>query len=205
VDDKNHPIPLSRRQFLVLSLGAATAATVPIHLAGSTLAPTPTPTPTSSPLDSFVKLSAILTGIDAAKLAPPVDAINIKQVYFDLAQQKAGSTFDQLLSLFNQNQDKTPEEIATLILTQSGAAIGNLGRTIMLLWYLGSWYDPSDPAKYDSINPPSSSVVSADAYTQGWVWRVAQSHPMGFSALRFGYWNQTPPPLSDFISSGDQS
>ena len=204
MDDKNHPIPLSRRQFLVLSLGAATAATVPIHLAGSTLAPTPTPTPNSSPLDSFVKLSAILTGIDAAKLAPPVDAINIKQVYFDLAQQKAGSTFDQLLSLFNQNQDKTPEEIATLILTQSGAAIGNLGRTIMLLWYLGSWYDPSDPAKYDSTNPPSSSVVSSDAYTQGWVWRVAQAHPMGFSPLVFGYWGQTPPPLSDFIISGDQ-
>ena len=35
-------------------------------------------------------------------------------------------------------------------------------------------------------------VISPAAYTQGWTWRVAQAHPMGYSELRFGYWSDDP-------------
>jgi hypothetical protein len=200
-DDKNHPNPLTRRQFLLLSLGAAAAATVPAGLAGSAPASALAATPA---LDSFVQLSALLTGIDAKRLAPDVDPVNIKQAYFDLAQSKDATTFDELLAIFDKNQSKPADEIADLILTQSGAAVGNFARTLMLLWYLGSWYPPSDPTQYDN-NQVFSSVVSADAYVQGWVWRVAQAHPMGFSPYVFGYWGKTPPALSDFIKAGDQA
>ena len=34
---------------------------------------------------------------------------------------------------------------------------------------------------------------------QGWTWRVAQTHPMGYSDFRFGYWAEDPPALNDFI------
>lgn len=200
-DDKNHPNPLTRRQFLLLSLGAAAAATVPASLAGTATAAAPAATPA---LDSFVQLSALLTGIDAKRLAPDVDPVNIKQAYFDLAQTKDAATFDQLLAIFDKNQGKPPDEIADLLLTESGAAVGNLARSLMLLWYLGSWYDPSDPKQYDA-NQVNSSVVSAEAYVQGWVWRVAQAHPMGFSPFVFGYWGKAPPALSDFIKAGDQA
>jgi len=185
-----------------LSLGAAAAATVPVNLTGSAAASPPAED--SSALDSFVQLSALLTGIDAQRLAPDVDPVNIKQAYFDLAQTKDAGTFDQLLVIFDKNQGKPPEEIADILLAQSGAAVGNLARTIMLLWYLGSWYPPSDPTQYDN-NQVFSAVVSAEAYVQGWVWRVAQAHPMGFSPLIFGYWGKTPPALSDFIKAGDQA
>jgi len=203
MDDKNHPNPLTRRQFLVLSLGAAAAAAVPAHLTGAAPTPMAKAAASAAELESFVQLSALLTGIAAEKLAPAVDPVNIKQVYFDLARKESGDTFQQLLSIFDQNQGKPPDEIAEIILTQSGAAVGNLARTLMLVWYLGSWYAPRDPPQYSNF--PSSTVVSPDAYTQGWVWRVAQAHPMGFSPLIFGYWGQTPPPLSDFIVPGDQS
>jgi hypothetical protein len=75
---------------------------------------------------------------------------------------------------------------------------------VMLMWFLGSWYAPADLKLYSGPNPPSapinSAVISSAAYTQSWVWSVAQAHPMGYSNLRFGYWNATPPLLSDFIS-----
>ena len=41
-----------------------------------------------------------------------------------------------------------------------------------------------------------------NAYTKGWAWSVAQAHPMGFSTNIFGYWNEPPPPLTDYIGSG---
>jgi hypothetical protein len=44
-------------------------------------------------------------------------------------------------------------------------------------------------------------VVSATAYTQGWTWRVAQAHPMGYSELRYGYWGNDPLPLGDYIKA----
>ena len=42
---------------------------------------------------------------------------------------------------------------------------------------------------------PPVKVISPAAYTQGWTWRVAQAHPMGYSELRFGYWAKDPLPL----------
>jgi len=76
-----------------------------------------------------------------------------------------------------------------------------LTRSIVLLWYLGSWYDPKDlraqatAAKPDRIN--SSEVLSPKAYTQGLVWQIAQAHPMGYSNLQFGYWSRDPDDPND--------
>ena len=63
-----------------------------------------------------------------------------------------------------------------------------LARSIVLLWYLGSWYEPAD-LKNKVASP---KVVSAKAYTQGLVWQIAGAHPMGYSNLQFGYWSRDP-------------
>jgi len=160
-----------------------------------------------TPMDLFVGMSAVLTGVDKSKLAPDLDPVNIKKTYFDYVQSKAGATFQQLLNIYNQNQTQPPAQIGNIILNQSGDAIRYLARSIMLMWYLGSWYDPADLQKYNSKNPPKTplgavAVVSAEAYTTGWAWSVAQAHPMGFSNFTFGYWSQQPPTLEDFIGGG---
>jgi hypothetical protein len=49
---------------------------------------------------------------------------------------------------------------------------------------------------------PPFVTVSMDAYTQSWVWRIAQTHPMGYSEWQFGYWTKDPRPLTDFIGEG---
>ena len=67
-----------------------------------------------------------------------------------------------------------------------------------------AWYEPKKLAIYDSPKPglfplTPLKIISPAAYTQGWTWRVAQAHPMGYSELRFGYWAQDPLPLDDYI------
>jgi hypothetical protein len=155
-------------------------------------------------MDLFLDLSAFLTGIDKSKLSPLLDPVNIKQTYFDFVQGKAGTTFGQLLQVFSANQTQSPTVIADAIFNKSGPAVEYLARSIILMWYLGSWYDPQVLESYNSPTPPrgpvpSAGVVSAEAYTQGWVWSVAQAHPMGFSNFTFGAWSADPPSLADFV------
>jgi hypothetical protein len=152
---------------------------------------------TASDLDDFVALSAILTGIAAGNLRPQLDTHGTAATYLQLVQSRAAAAFGTLLSTYRANKSKSAQEIGTLILTQSGAAVANVAKSITLLWYLASWYDPAklpDTSRF--------TVVSSDAYTQGWVWRVGQTHPMGYSTWRFGYWHQAPPTLQDFIGGG---
>lgn len=161
---------------------------------------------TGSELDNFVALSALLTGIDAAKLRPTLDTHGTAQTYLEVARSRGGGAFVTLVNTFIANRGKAPAEQGAAIFEQSGDDVAWLARSIMLLWYLGSWYDPKLLPGVRQ-NPPAfvpSTVVSADAYTQGWVWRVGQTHPMGYSDWRFGYWHTAPPPLSSFVGGGGQ-
>ncbi len=148
-------------------------------------------------MDLFVGLSSALTGIPEASLAPSIDPIDIKQPYFD--QAASDPAFAELLEIYAKNKSQPPATVADIILNQSGDAVRYLARAIMLEWYLGSWYEPSVLAKQQPF--PPFKVISSAAYTQGWSWRVAQAHPMGYSEWTFGYWASPPPSLSDFLGS----
>jgi hypothetical protein len=160
-------------------------------------------TATPAQMADFVRLSVAMTGIAQDLLAPAVDPFNMKQLYFDTAQKNDAAAFQQLLGILAANPGVTGDALANLILNGSGDTVRYLGRAILLMWYFGAWYAPADLQKNAGTSPPpnsvASSVISADAYTQGWIWSVAQAHPMGYSNFRFGYWNTKPPSLSDFI------
>jgi hypothetical protein len=151
-------------------------------------------------LDDFVTLSVALTGIDAKKLAPDVDPINVRQEYFDRATQGGGAAFTKALAAVAATP---PATLVDVVLNTSGDDVRFVCRSIILMWLTGSWYAPDDLKRYASANPPSdpiaSTVISPKAYTQGWVWSAAQAHPMGHSNLRFGYWQDQPPPLAAFV------
>jgi len=151
----------------------------------------------------FIDLSEKLTGIAKSKLNPAKDPVNIKQAYFDQARKHPA--FNDLLRQFDQNKDKADviEIILQIKSNQPRSDVVYLARSIILEWYLGAWYEPSELRRFDSPNPPERpikfKVISPAAYTQGWVWRVAQAHPMGYSEWEFGYWSRPPTPRSDFI------
>jgi hypothetical protein len=190
---------VSRRTMLT---GAA--ATTAMTAVGSIEATAPADAATS--MDLFLGLSSALTGIAVDRLNPrrqpgqrfPRDTLNVKQPYYERAQRYP--EFEQLLKLYNANSDKPDkDEIAKIILDDPDARF--LARSITLAWYLGAWYEPADLKKPPSVPPPIPfEVISPTAYTQGFVWRVAQAHPMGYSEWAFGYWSDPPTQsLNDFI------
>jgi hypothetical protein len=160
----------------------------------------------ASPMDQFVTLSSALTGIASDKLSPDIDPIDIKQTYFDTAQQAEPTVFAQLLKIVAGNPTLPPQQLADLVLLRSGEDVRFLARAIMLAWYLANWYKPSDLKIYavtDPNRPPIPfQVISMNAYTKGWAWSTAQAHPMGFSTNIFGYWSEPPPSLTDYIGTG---
>jgi hypothetical protein len=175
-------------------------ATTAVGAVGSTQFAAPAAAEDPKELASFVALSAALTGIAQARLAPTVDPIQIKHQYF--ARAKKDPSFDRLLQVFIAN--KAQPAVADIILNHSGPELRFLGRSIILAWYLGYWYEPTELERHASPTPPAGEphfeVISPAAYTQGWTWRVAQAHPMGYSEWRFGYWAQHPPALDDFTT-----
>ena len=152
-------------------------------------------------LTVFVDASAALTGIDAELLRPPlVDAHGTAQTYFDTVHAADPAGLEALLQLYRDNSAKLePNEIAKLIMAEH-SAVKLLGRSIIALWYLASWYQPAALEKPQMFAP--FLTISMDAYTQSWIWRIAQSHPMGYSEWEFGYWTKDPQPLTDFIGEG---
>jgi hypothetical protein len=209
----NEMTEMSRRTLLASVAATAAFGTVTISL------PAAAESGTAADLDLFVQLSAKLTGIDALKLAPRVDPIGVKSEYFEAAKTAGGAEFDSMLQSFKNSP--TDETVANFLKPNSETLY--LARSIILAWYLGAWYEPktleaearqtsaaeANKPSAEQANKPSTrrynlvkcQVLSPATYSQGWVWRVAQAHPMGYSNLQFGYWSQQPPTLDVFIKS----
>jgi hypothetical protein len=189
------------RRTLLAGAAAATAVVTVGALSTATTARAADPN-SAQDMTDFVKLSAVLTGIMEGKLAPAADPIDIKRDYFKWLSEKQPATFDKLLTIVRENRNAPAQAIIERV--QSDPDSKFLARSIVLMWYLGAWYDPDD-LKMLAEPPPSlpevsHRVISAKAYTQGWVWRVAQTHPMGSSDMQFGYWQRKPnPERPDFI------
>jgi hypothetical protein len=198
--------PITRRTLLTTAAAAVALGSVgPLASAVAEESQTCDRRKADKSFQKFKELSSILTGITASLLVPDVDpAAEAKCKYFDRAKT-VQPAFNALLERFETEQTKALEAhaddleltgVADIVLNQSGPDIGNLARSIMLAWFLGTWYAPDSLAQYRSKSPPLEpllfTVISAEAYTQGWIWRVAQAHPMGYSNLRFGHWETAP-------------
>jgi hypothetical protein len=187
---------LTRRRMLTVT-AAATGAVSSITFVQ------PSAADEAEDLDLFITLSSTLTGIAKNRLAPAVDPIQIANEYFK--QASGDAAFSGLMQIIRDNR-ADPAAAANKVMNNTDTGIKYLGRSIILAWYLGAWYDPKKLAVYNSPKPgvfplTPVKVISPKAYTQGWAWRVAQAHPMGYSELRFGYWSEDPPRLDDFISA----
>lgn len=200
------------RRAMVAGTVATTAVAAILPLANSAFAEAQGPRPDED-MVAFLLLSEALTGVDRHTLAPEfppknkepieildadpgVDPINIKNLYFDLIRFRpdlAGS-FAKLLQIAKDSRKSKADIIPTV--NASGDATKYLARSIVLLWYLGAWYEPKDLQKFhdrpDLLDQPIPSVVKAKGYTQGLVWLIAGAHPMGYSNLQFGYWSRDP-------------
>ena len=193
-DSLVHAGEVSRRA-MVAGTVATTAVAAVLPLATTAYAQG-----TNTDMMAFLLLSEALTGVSRQTLAPElsekseilnsdpgVDPINIKNAYFDwIKAHDPTSSFGKLLQLAKDNR----QSLADIVPKVNGSPddMKFLARSIVLLWYLGSWYKPDD-LKNKVAKP---QVVSPTAYTQGLVWQIAGAHPMGYSNLQFGYWSRDP-------------
>jgi hypothetical protein len=166
-------------------------------------------------LVAFVLLSSALTGITETKLAPGFDLaksepgsdpVDVKQEYFNWVNKRRPAVLRRLLQIAADSQKLPAADRAQAIIDKVQATPDTkyLARSIVLMWYLGAWYDPDNlRALVERPDPPAVKfeVISPKAYTQGWALRVAQAHPMGFSEMQFGYWSRPPSARVDFIGN----
>jgi hypothetical protein len=196
-------VKISRRA-MVAGMVATTAVAAVLPLSNSAFAQT-----SDEDMVAFLVLSAALTGVDIKALAPEfsrgsgdilsadpgIDPINIKSAYFrQVNAPGTAATFAKLLQIAKKNRLSQDDIIAKV---NESDDTKFLARSIVLLWYLGSWYEPADlknaAASPELVHGPiKQKVLSAKAYTQGLVWLIAGAHPMGYSNLQFGYWSRDP-------------
>jgi hypothetical protein len=188
----------TRRKMLTGAAATAVGAVGSANLTTQTAAQTTAADDADRTL--FIALSAALTGIAKERLSPAVDPVQINRQYF--AQAKTDPAFDGVMQIIRA--ESNPDAAAEKVLNNPDPNIKYLGRSIILMWYLGAWYAPTKLKDLNSSPPeppypPPDKIISPAAYTQGWAWRVAQAHPMGYSELLFGYWSKEPPALDAFI------
>ena len=152
-------------------------------------------------------MSAALTGFQSSVLKPALDPLNLAHEYYVFVVAQVGqAAMTTLLNAYRAIKAQPAQQIADTLLETSGSspsAQAQLAQSIVSMWYLGSWYVPGVLGG-GGFAPPSLQVISSVAYTNGLVWRVMQSHPMGYSAFTFGYWSQQPAPLSSFgVNTGN--
>jgi hypothetical protein len=193
-------------------LAGAAAATAAISVGA---VDSPASAQTRQDMVNFVLLSGALTGITETKLAPGFDLaksepgsdpVDVKQEYFDWVNKRRPAALKRLLQITADSQKLAAADRAQAIIDKVQATPDTkyLGRSIVLMWYLGAWYDPDNlRALVERPDPPPAKfeVISPKAYTQGWALRVAQAHPMGFSEMQFGYWSRPPNARTDFIGN----
>ena len=202
------------RRAMVAGTVATTAVAAVLPLSNSAHAQAPDPR-SSQDMMAFLLLSEALTGVDKQMLAPEfsrgtgdildadpgIDPINVKSTYFRwIVDHAAPAPFAKLLQIARDNRASQDKIISSVSASDDDTKF--LGRSIVLLWYLGSWYDPTDLKKFATAPAPlpgpiPSQVVSAKAYTQGLAWQIVGAHPMGYSNLQFGYWSREPSDPND--------
>ncbi|SRR5258705_5345048 len=200
---------VSRRSMLAGTV-ATTAVAAVGPIAGSAYAQGADPN-SKQDMMAFLLLSAALAGVHVVNLAPEfipdkndvlnsdpgVDPINVKNEYFAWINASDAATFGKLLQIARDHRQSATDIINGV---NAGDDTKFLARSIVLLWYLGSWYKPADLKSNSAPGSAAfipSQVVSAKAYTQGLVWQIAQAHPMGYSNLQFGYWSRDPDDPND--------
>ena len=227
-DEKN--ARLTRRTVITGAIATGAAAATPaLETPASARSASPD---TPQDMVAFLLISAALTGVRPTSLEPEFvpakagvdmltstpdpDPFDVERDYFNLVYSKDAKTFEAMLQIAKDHRESATDMIAAV---NKDEATMYLGRSLVLLWYLGAWYEPAmlkraqtkaAGAKPEQMFLPFT-VVSPKAYTRGLLWKIAEAHPMGYSELQFGYWARTPDDPSkpggpiDFITTDFRS
>ena len=146
---------------------------------------------TGRPVDSFVALSAALTGFRASELWGTGQA----EAYLTELLETVGEPIvARLLATGDEALRAEDPETAVRERVMEDPTLGPVARNTIILWYLGQWNAlPNEWRNRHGANPRDvPRVVSADAYQSGLAWKAFGAHPMGANPTGFGSWAQPP-------------
>jgi hypothetical protein len=147
--------------------------------------------------EDFLELSVILTGFKKFRLFGTGQAV----LYFDKINEIIGEeVVNQLLltfsKIFNQTNRQDSEELQDLLKARifCDTKLGPIARNMILLWYVGSWYQlPNNWRENYGQHPLDETfVLSPNSYTEGLLWPTIGAHPSGAKPQGFGSWGLKP-------------
>ena len=167
---------------------------------------------TATNMDNFIGLSIVMTGFGKNIIAPDLDPVDIKSEYFPFFNLKIveeskdpnliNLIYSKFASLADQTDPKlTNQQIGEAMLDPANGDDFVLAcRKLIFMWYSGAW-PTLIPATATAPASTVSDLISAKSYSAGLAWQVMQSHPMGDSNYRYGYWAQPPADLNAYTGN----
>jgi hypothetical protein len=141
--------------------------------------------------DQFLGLSVILTGFDRLQLL----GTGVSQEYLTkLDTVLPAGVMDEMLAAYGRLPEGTDRENAVGTAILGDPKFGPVARSLILLWYCGTWTALSDAwhNAYGASSQDQSEVVSAQAYQAGLQWLVAGAHAPGSRQQGFAAWAAAP-------------
>ncbi len=137
-------------------------------------------------LKLFAKISAVLTGFNVMELW----GTSMMETYFYWVNaQTKGAELDSFYAEFekvftyNVTDEAIDRAVADSIMPKE--SFGGLANAIITLWYLGQWTcGEGEKAK--------TYIPTPEAYQQGLIWLIGQTHPPGAKQPGYGSWATTP-------------
>lgn len=150
----------------------------------------------SNPAETFLSLSAILTGYSRADL---------------LGTGLAGKYYDKLSSIVDEDicgalwiaareamsgpgvrEKDAKRRIRKLVL--GNPKLAPLALNLIGMWYLGSWSQlpQSWRNRYGAKADDVDHVISTEAYQEGLIWQAIGAHPQGAKQQGYGAWALPP-------------
>lgn len=144
-------------------------------------------------LRDFLAVSAALTGFSAAELAgTAMGPIYWAHLVDILGERLAARWLSVGRDAVHRAGVDVAGELDRRLLTD--ADLGPPARGLILLWYTGQWTQlPGSWRQRHGASPADvDAVLSADAYTEGLVWKAIGAHPQGAKAPGFATWVAPP-------------
>jgi hypothetical protein len=151
---------------------------------------------------NFLSLSVALTGFSHFHLQGTGQASLYYSTILDIIGE---ATFFELLKAYCEIEAKAKDDDAVLaeglrcdIL--SSDKFGPLSRSIIKLWYVGTWYQlPSTWRNtFGAHEKDTTFVVSPVAFTEGLLWPAIGVNPPAAKAQGYGTWGDKPSVLTSY-------
>lgn len=126
--------------------------------------------------ETFLSISIHLTGFNEMELL----GTGMLDTYFNVVMNKNShkdvttffATVDKILAA---PEDQIIDMIAEELMPQ--AYFSGMTQNIIIMWYMGSWMN---------------TIINPTSYTQGLIWKAADTHPPGAKQPGFASWENAP-------------